>query len=154
MASIATLNKMKARIEGFRKATARAREKAGEATQTIVASAEIGGAAFLHGLATGRYGEEKLKIAGVPLGLGLGVGANVLALVGVGRGMEDHLRNLGNGALAGYLSNLGLRTGAKLKSEAGVSGELPGDDAVMQLLTPGSVSGGEGVYAEEFESAY
>jgi hypothetical protein len=113
MASVA-LSKMRHQIERFKASTARAREKAGEVTHTILEIAETGGTCFAFGYYEGMITDpKKFELFSVPVPLLTGVAAHAFALLGVGRGMEDHLKAIGTGALAAHLNGIGRVMGAK-----------------------------------------
>lgn len=143
--------KLKNQVTNLKKASARAREKAGEATERLLMAAEVGGTAFAFGQIQARYGG--VVILGVPSDLGLGVLANVASLLGVGRGMEAHLANIGNGALASYAFrssyNMGVESMTKAKkaiptqatrilgdSDEKISGESLADIDYADLAAP------------------
>ena len=113
MASVA-LSKMRNQIERFKSATKNARAKAGELTETVLNTGETVGTAFAFGYYEGSVTDPKqFELFGVAAPLLAGLGAHVFALVGVGRGMEDHLRAIGNGALAAHLNGIGRQMGKK-----------------------------------------
>lgn len=114
------------KIARLQVSTRRAREKAGEMMQTALHTGEAVGTAFAFGFLEGSLDDpKKFELAGVPLPLAVGVGAHAFAAFGVGRGMEDHFKAIGTGALAAHLNGLGRAYGAKRKALAGpkVSGD-------------------------------
>jgi hypothetical protein len=123
-----SLTKANQALERAQSATKRAREKAGEMTETAIGVVTTAGTAFGFGYLEGRVTDKKQfeLVPGLPLPLAVGAAAHVFALLGVGRGMETHLKNIGNGALAAHLNGLGRQVGAKAKATAGVSGQGPG----------------------------
>ena len=128
MASSA-LSHYKNKIEHFRKATARAREKAGEMTESVLSIAETAGTAFAVGYFAGGIDKTQdeinkaagkgsaFELFGVPYPLLLGIGAHAFALMGVGRGMESHLKNVGTGALSAHLFTIGYNMKVKYPGE-------------------------------------
>jgi hypothetical protein len=150
--STKSVPKLLAKVESLKKATARARDKAGEVASELVRTAVTGGTAFTAGLVTGRYGEAKTKLFGVPGTLAVAGGAHLFALLGVGKGAEEHVRSIGNGSLSAYLTTQGLKVGAKMAAEASApktSGDdlMLGNDPVQALLNP-SMAGGEALNLE------
>ena len=108
-------------LEGMEKKLSTARNKitnikkeAQDAAMTVVAAAEVGGVAFALGVVNGRYGSP--EVMGIPADLGVGIAAHILGFM-VDEGGE-HLHNMGNGALASYLSSLGTGIGQKMLSES------------------------------------
>jgi hypothetical protein len=100
-------------------------QKAGEKTiGTAVATAEIGGTAFLLSFMRGRNGEIdketgylELTVGGIPVSLVVGLGGHVAGFAGVGGKFGDHLHNIASGALAEYAAVQGLRLGQKNANE-------------------------------------
>lgn len=123
-----------ARLETIKKRIANIRERAEETTERIVATAEVGGAAFGMGVIQGKTGG--VEVFGVPLELGLGLGLNAFALFGGAGKHSNHLHNVGNGCLAAYATTLGRGVGATWKDKslgAGTSSELPAGTAASGL---------------------
>jgi len=115
--SMRDVDKLKNRLASLKRSSAKAREKAGESVERLLMSAEVGGTAFAFGQVQARYGG--VNILGVPADLGVGIAANVMSILGVGRGMETHLANIGNGALAAYAFKTGHDMGVKSMQAAG-----------------------------------
>ena len=126
MASSA-LTHYKNQIERFKASTKRAREKAGEMTESVLTIAETAGTAFAVGYFAGQIdmsdeaSKKKFELFGVPYPLLVGIGAHAFALMGVGRGMESHLKNIGTGALSAHLFGIGynMKPNAANKKIAG-----------------------------------
>lgn len=114
------LSKAHDRLQALRKRVAGIREKAEEATEKVVATAEVGAAAFTMGVINGKTGG--VEIVGVPLELGAGLGLVGLGLLGVAGKASDHLHNLGTGCLASYLTTVGRGVGLSM----GTGKALPG----------------------------
>jgi len=76
---------------------------------------EVSGTAFGMAYARGRYGDEKneLNVGGVPVGLITGVGGHLLGFIGVFGQYGEHVHNIGDGALAEYVANLGNKIGTE-----------------------------------------
>lgn len=120
-----SIKKAQQQIQSLRMGTRRARQKAGEVTEKLVRTAEIGGTSFGFGFLNGRQGG--VELFGVPIELAVGIGANLFAMMGVGRGMETHLASVGDGALAAYFHTLGRGVGkAALTPKTAVSGQNAG----------------------------
>lgn len=115
-------------ITRLQQSTKRAREKAGELVESVVTAGEVSGTAFAIGFWEGRIQKpEDFEVFGVPIPLAAGLAAHTFAMLGVGRGMENHLRSVGNGALAAHLNGIGRKLGQRAKIAApAVAGELPG----------------------------
>lgn len=135
------LSKMARALASAKRNSQRLREKAGQSASVMMESLEVGGSAFAIGVAQAYTG--KTEIMGVPVGLGIGIACNLAAIMGAG-GHENHLKNIGNGALAGYGAALGLQVGAQMK-KPGAAVKVSGQDPVAELL-----SGGQGY---EYEMA-
>lgn len=121
--SLAQFNKLVQKTDRLKAATARVREKAGETVETVVRAAEVSGAAFLLGFTNMRFSKEEggrlvpPEMFGVPVDLLVGAGAHVLAFAGIGGKAEEHMRAVGDGALAVYFASLGRGVGLKVKQD-------------------------------------
>lgn len=114
--SSTALIKARDHILRLQAATKRAREKSAEVMENVIVAGETVGSAFLFGMWEGRVDNPKhFELGGVPVPLLVGIGAHAFAMMGVGRGMEDHFRAVGNGALASHLNGIGRRVGAESK---------------------------------------
>lgn len=129
--SSTALVKARDHIMRLQAATKRAREKTAEVMENVITSAETVGTSFAFGLWEGRITDSKqFELGGIPIPLLAGVSAHAFALLGVGRGMEDHLRAIGNGALASHLNGIGRRVGSQSKiKKSSVRGELNASDS-------------------------
>jgi hypothetical protein len=115
-------------------------EKSEETVGQVVRSVEINGAAFVSGMAKGRFGN--VEVMGVPVDLGIAGVGHALGFLGGGRYKED-VHNLSDGVLAGYSHTLGAGIGRRMATEmaaraiAGApASALPGPAAVAgQQLT-------------------
>lgn len=137
---MASLKKYEKKIQSLQQASRNARKKAGEVGESVIASVETAGTATLFGLIRGRYGGKSLDIGGVPLDLGAGVGLHLLAIAGVGRNMEDHFRQVGDGCLSAAGFMWGLKTGmradkSKVTPESAIKGQRLSDEELAQLAT-------------------
>lgn len=94
----------------------RVKEEAAETVMTVVRSTEVSGMAFALGVINGRW--SRPEVLGVPVDLGLGLAGHTVGfLMGTSDG-GTHLHNLADGALASYLSTLGVGIGSKMLQES------------------------------------
>lgn len=136
--------KYKHALERAHASTRRAREKAGEVMQTVVHATETGASAFAFGVLEGQSGTMPEPL-GIPAPLLAAAVLHGAAAFGVGRGMEDHVKALGNGALAAYAFSKGQFVGSKHKATGQWS--LRGEDD--NALSAGPSRQGTGVSARE-----
>lgn len=91
--------------------------------EKAIRTVEMGSVAFGLGLMHGRTakpdGTSGIEIVGMPIDLVLGAGLNLAGYFGLGGKHSDHLNNLGDGALAVYLANMGMTVGVKMAAKAG-----------------------------------
>lgn len=97
----------------------RAREKAGEVVDTVVATSEVSMSAFALGVINGRWGG--VEVVGVPLDLLVAGSGKVLAYAGVA---PEHMHNFSDGAAASYFVTLGAGIGREMAEKAG-QGQVP-----------------------------
>lgn len=143
--AIAAIKRYEKKIASLTAASKRARSKAGEAAENIMGAATTAGVATLFGTLRGRYGGDVMKVAGVPADLLTAGVLHGLALMGVGRGMETHLRNAGNGALSAAGFVWGARMGMQaLKPSPPTTPMAPG--------TPGATLQGERLSVEALQN--
>lgn len=130
-----SLTKARKYAESLKASTKRLREKAGEQAEAFLTTVETGGVAFGFGYWEGVIDDpEDFEIIGVPIPLAVGIAAHTLAFFGVGRGMENHIRAAGNGALAAHLNGVGRKLGSESKKAPGPKGELtPGNRQKLGL---------------------
>lgn len=114
--SKASLTKAQDRISSLQKRFTNVKKQAEHTVEKVLRTAETGGMAFGLGVANGRYGST--EVMGMPVELLLGAGLNVAGYLGLAGKHSDHLNNLGDGALAAYLTVLGVQVGAQLKAKA------------------------------------
>jgi hypothetical protein len=119
MASSA-LTHLRNQVDRFKNSSKLARAKAGEVTEQILSIGEVAGTAFAFGYFDGKTvpGSKVFNPLGIPAPLLGGVLAHAAALLGVGRGMESHLKNIGNGALSAHLFHIGQEAGTKARTAA------------------------------------
>lgn len=113
--SLGQLADIENKYTSARKAVQKVRAEAQETVMSVVRSVEVGGTAFSFGIVNGRWGRPELL--GVPVDLG---GSMVLHSLGflLDKELAGHLHNLGDGAMASYLTSLGTGIGAKMLQES------------------------------------
>lgn len=138
------LNRAQERLVSLRNRIERAKKEAEKTAEKFVRSAEVGGTAFAFGVVQGRTGG--VEVVGVPIDLAVGVGLNIAGYMGAAGKMSDHLNNVGDGALAAYLTTMGQ----------GVGKEWAKDKAKKELdgkPTPAVTDGRRGLTPEEIAIA-
>lgn len=118
--------------ERTKHALKRVKAKSEEFAGTLIQSAEVGMAALVMGGIHGRFGE--IAPAGLPLSLGVGILFHVAGWTGLAGKYSRHMHGLADGALASYLTTLGVSIGTNLRKKAleggsrssGVAGDVPG----------------------------
>lgn len=147
----AALARAQKKIVSLQQSTRKAREKAGEVLENTLTAAETVGTAFAFGVWEGRVDKpEDFEIMGIPMPLFAGVGLQALALFGVGRGMEGHMRALGNGALSAHMNGIGRRMGSEMKARGGISGTAPRGSIPSNTAT--KVERGTGITQSDLEA--
>lgn len=116
--SKAQLVKAHDRVQSLTKKVSSIRKQAEHAVEKVLRTAETGGMAFGFGMLNGKYGRTP-ELMGMPLDLLLGAALNIGGYIGLAGKHSDHLNNLGDGALASYLTVLGVQVGAKMSEESG-----------------------------------
>lgn len=109
--SLKTLDDMQNKIQSARARAANLKKSAQATAMVLVGAGEIAATSFGLGVVNGRWSNPEL--VGVPVDLGLGVSMHMLGFLVGGAGSE-HMHNLGNGAVACYLSGLGTGVGRKM----------------------------------------
>lgn len=94
-------------------------------TQKFVRTLEVSAGAAVAGVIQGKAGPEGAHVMGVPVDLGAGLALNVLGYFDAAGKHSDHLNNLGDGLLAGYVSQVGFGIGTKWRT----TGKLLGGTA-------------------------
>lgn len=136
------------RYEGLKNRIAGMREDAARITKHVVRTAEIGGTAFLLGLAQGRT--DGIEVVGVPLELLLGGAGTLFSLIEGGQGYAHHIAAVADGALAAYLTTLGRGVGVTLRQKAlAASGgaQQAGAQGQVGTGTAGAMGAGGGASA-------
>lgn len=118
-ASRQEINQLVSMAERGKKTVAAIREKAAETMSTAVGALEVSAASFGFGYARGRYAttDGQFAIMGVPPDLLAGVVLHGLGFLGAfGPKYDEHAHNLGNGALAAFLTTKGVGFGVQARS--------------------------------------
>lgn len=104
--SVGKLQKM---VQRYQSTSRHVREKAGETMQTAIGVGVSAGSGFLLGYMSKKAPAQFATSfgAGVPFPLAMAVAAHAAALMGVGRGMEEHIRTVGDSAITAHLFLLG-----------------------------------------------
>jgi hypothetical protein len=154
-----SVNTLRERYLGMKNRIAKLNEKAGETIEGVVKVLEVQASAFLFGAIQGAFYEPDpskptdkpgVHVLGIPVEAIAGVGLIVGGFMGVGgTKWSGHLENLGNGALAAYVSNLGRGWGFKFKADrkakAGgtTKGEVEGEGGSMRDQVAALLEGDE-----------
>jgi hypothetical protein len=99
---------------------AKIKEKAAETMETAVSVLEVSAASFGFGYARGRYATTggEFAVMGVPPDLLAGVVLHGLGFLGAfGPKYDSHAHQLGNGALAAFLTTKGVQFGVEARSK-------------------------------------
>lgn len=104
-----TIKKLQDRLATAQRRTASVRKQAGAFVESAVRTAEICGVAFALGYFQGKKGGW--EIMGVPMELALGLVSHAAALAGIGMGAAEHVRAIGDGSLAAYMTTYGRGMG-------------------------------------------
>lgn len=109
------LGKWQKRAAALQTRAKRVVEKSREVVHEVVRTTESGSAAFLFGMAQGRYGG--MEVMGVPMELAAGVGLKGIAFF-TGGDLAPHLHAFGQGALDAYLTTVGRGVGDAWKQKS------------------------------------
>jgi hypothetical protein len=118
-ASRTDIHKLVNMAEKGKKTVASIKEKAAETMGVAVGVLEVSAASFGFGYARGRYATTggEFAIMGVPPDLLAGVVLHGLGFLGAfGAKYDEHAHNLGNGALAAFLTTKGVQFGVEARS--------------------------------------
>lgn len=104
----------------------------------IVKTGEIGGAAFLTGLLSGRFGPVAIGGSPVPVDLGVSAllhGGNILLNTGK---LSPHISNVADGVFGAWSAKAGVGVGTKWRMKKGLPPVQvgPGPQAAGQLSAP------------------
>jgi len=113
--SLSQLSNLESKYTSAKKSVQRVREEAQATVMQVVRTVEVGGTAFSFGIVNGRWGRP--EFVGVPVDLLTSIGLHGLGFV-LDKEAAPHLHNLGDGALASYLTALGTGIGAKMLQES------------------------------------
>lgn len=119
---------MASKLQNLKNRLSRMREKGEETIGQVVQTVEVTGTAGLLSYMRGRAGEvgadgsKELMVASVPISLGVGLVAHVMGFAGVAGKYREHLHNVGDGALAGYVAERLFVVGEEAAAEAGTTG--------------------------------
>lgn len=145
-----SLKKMQRSLESAKRNSQRMRAKAREGVETVLRTGEVCGTSLLFGVVKGRTGDTP-SVAGVPLDLGLGLAGHGMAIMGIGGGMEGHLRGFADGCLASFSHTQGVAIGANMAARAGTAPATSGEEGVSGYLdaTDDEMAGGYGLTEED-----
>lgn len=131
--SKAMLERMQRQARSAAARASKMKEKAEELTQKVMDGATISGTAFLISYSNHRFrgsdGKPGIEILGVPIDLGIGIGGHLMGLF-MGGQYANAMHNVGNGALASYLTTMGSGLGTKHWQERSGSAQLPAETEV------------------------
>lgn len=113
--SKASIGKWQKRAMSLQHRARRVMEKSREVVGEVVRTTEACSAAFLFGVAQGRYGG--VEVVGVPVELATGVALKGFAFF-AGGDMAPHLHAFGQGALDAYLTTMGRGVGEAWKTKS------------------------------------
>ena len=100
------------------------------ASNKILTGLEVGVGAIGVGMLAGRLGTTQIGNSGIPLGLVLGALGHGINAFGLAGKYGDHVANVSNGAIAGWIALWGAGQGAQMRARAGqptgiIAGQLP-----------------------------
>lgn len=114
---MASTSQLRKALDSARKRVGKIKEKSEEAIKTTVEAGEVGLSAFGFGYGRGRLGTDgRWQMAGVDVDLMAALGLHVVGFV-VDKEYASHAHAFGNGALACYATNLGMRLGSEAKQK-------------------------------------
>jgi hypothetical protein len=88
----------------------------------LVQTGEVAAGAAGVGLIAGRLGSASLGNTGIPIGLALGALGHAAAFFGVTGRFSDHIHNLSDGAIAGWVALWGAAQGGQMRQQASETG--------------------------------
>ena len=144
------LERYKSQALGARKRLSKVKDKADNAAQALVRTAEVNASAMALGMFRGRYNVD--AVMGVAPELAVGVGLHALGLMGVGGESSTHLHNLGDGALAAHTFSMGQAMGKKLLEAPKTPKKTPAKTALKGSTLQGEVIDGERLSEEDLEA--
>lgn len=128
--SRADVGRLQARLQGMQSRVKNAVAKAERFVEVGLRSAEVGGTAFGLGLLKASQGD--VEIVGVPLPLLASLGGHSLGFLGSGN-IASHAHAIGDGALAAWSYEQGLKVGAGMKAKT--SGDDDVEDDMRSYAT-------------------
>ena len=101
-------------------------EQADELKAETMRGAAVVGASFASGWARGRYGDQRMTVAGMPVEALVGVGGHIAALAmrsgsGSAKAYAPVMHAVANGALAAWVTQEGRQMGAERRTSAPVT---------------------------------
>lgn len=113
--SLKSLTDLKSRYESMQKRVKAVKEDAQEKVGIVVQAFEVGTVAFGMGVVNGRW--NRPEFIGVPVDALTAILLHAGGFIMDGAG-NHHLHNLGDGALASYMSGLGLGVGMQMRVQS------------------------------------
>lgn len=153
-----SMKKLQRQLASAKKSSLRMRRKARAGVETVLRTGEVCATSFVFGAIKGRTGKNP-EIAGVPLDLGAGILGHVLAMFGIGGGMDTHLRGFADGALSSFSHTQGAAIGANMAAKVSgfptpeISGNGYPEIAGWSDPTSEEMAGGYGLTEEDLVSA-
>lgn len=89
-------------------------------TSKVLGALEVGAGAAGVGLLAGRMQTTSIGNTGIPFGLALGFAGHAAAFFDLAGKYDEHVHNLANGAIAGWLAMWGAGQGMKMREKAGL----------------------------------
>ena len=138
-----------------REKMARLKETAEEAIGNGIQVTEVGGTAFLMGLANAKWGEDgEIKVLGVSLDLGVGFALTGVAMFGGLGKYAEHGVNVGSGALAAYAYRSGFQLGTEWAEEDDDADHQPKQSAKKTSAQRSQLNGRSAVMSGEPGQTY
>jgi hypothetical protein len=158
--SKAELNRAHEFANRAKSALGKVKAQAEHTAEKAIRTVEMGAMAFGLGVVQGRTATPEkpggIEIMGMPLELILGAGLNLAGYFGVGGKHSDHLNNLGDGALAAWLTAAGVQIGVQMaaKTKGASQGQVqaPGGGGNLPAGAP-TAAKGVGLTREEIAEA-
>jgi hypothetical protein len=118
-ASRGDVSRLVSQVEKGKATVAKIKEKATETMQVAVGAMEVAVTSFGFGYARGRMAtaDGEFSVMGVPPDLLAGVVLHGLGFLGAFGKFDEHAHNLGNGALAAFLTTKGVQFGVEARKE-------------------------------------
>lgn len=110
------LTRFASQTDRMKKAGEKVKHKVEGALRQVVRTTEISSMAFGASVLKGKVGE--IALLGVPAELAVGLGGHLLGFFGIGGGMNHHLHNFADGAVASWVCGRGLAIGKTMRTPA------------------------------------